>query len=120
MRATPLFDDTGNVIGAIEVLHNLNEQERLALNLQRAKEDAETANKARRDFVATMSHDVRTPLNAVLGMADLLRLTALTRKQKTYVQIMQSSSNLLLSLVDNMIDFAEIESGNFELNEQPF
>jgi signal transduction histidine kinase/CheY-like chemotaxis protein len=120
LRATPLFDDNGNVMGAIEVLHNLNEQERLALRLQRAKEDAESANSARRDFVASMSHDVRTPLNAVLGMADLLRLTALTRKQKTYVQIMQSSSNMLLSLVDNMIDFAEIESGTFELKNEPF
>jgi PAS domain S-box-containing protein len=120
LRATPLLDDDGNVMGAIEVLHNLNEQERMALRLQRAKEYAETANSARRDFVASMSHDVRTPLNAVLGMADLLRLTALTRKQKTYVQIMQSSSNMLLSLVDNMIDFAEIESGTFELKNEPF
>jgi signal transduction histidine kinase/DNA-binding response OmpR family regulator len=120
LRATPLFDDTGNVMGAIEVIHNLNEQERLALRLRRAKDDAETANAARRDFVASMSHDVRTPLNAVLGMADLLRLTALTRKQKTYVQIMQSSSNMLLSLVDNMIDFAGIESGTFELKHEPF
>ena len=120
LRATPLFDDDGNVKGAIEVLHNLNEQERLALKLQQAKEVAETANSARRDFVASMSHDVRTPLNAVLGMADLLRLAALTRKQKTYVQIMQSSSNMLLSLVDNMIDFAEIESGTFELKHEPF
>jgi signal transduction histidine kinase/CheY-like chemotaxis protein/HPt (histidine-containing phosphotransfer) domain-containing protein len=119
LRATPLFDDAGNVMGAIEVLHNLNEQEQLALKLQRARDDAETANRARADFVASMSHDVRTPLNAVLGMADLLRLTALTRKQKTYVQIMQSSSNMLLSLVDNMIDFASLESGNLELRNQP-
>jgi signal transduction histidine kinase/CheY-like chemotaxis protein/HPt (histidine-containing phosphotransfer) domain-containing protein len=119
-RTTPLFDDAGNVIGAIEVLHELNEQERLALSLQRASDDAEDANIARQDFVASMSHDVRTPLNAVIGMADLLRLTAMTRKQKTYVQIMQSSSNMLLSLVDNMIDFAEIESGKFELKNEAF
>jgi PAS domain S-box-containing protein len=120
LRATPLFDENGEVMGAIEVLHSLNDQERLALKLQRAREHAETANSARREFIASMSHDVRTPLNAVLGMADLLRLTALTRKQKTYVQIMQSSSNMLLSLVDNMIDFAEIESGKFELQSRPF
>ncbi len=120
LRATPLYDENGEITGAVEVLHNLNEQERLALRLQRAREDADTAHRARTRFVATMSHEVRTPLNAVLGMADLLRLTSLTRKQKSYVQIMESSSNMLLSLVDNMIDFAMIESGKLELKRDSF
>jgi two-component system sensor histidine kinase/response regulator len=120
LRATPLYDENGAITGAVEVLHNLNEQERMALRLQRAREDAETAHAARARFVATMSHEVRTPLNAVLGMTDLLRLTSLTRKQKSYVQIMESSSNMLLSLVDNMIDFATIESGKLELRSDSF
>ena len=120
LRATPLYDENGEITGAVEVLHNLNEQERLALNLQRAREDAKTAHAARTEFVATMSHEVRTPLNAVLGMADLLRLTSLTRKQKSYVQIMESGSNMLLSLVDNMIDLATIESGKLELKRDSF
>jgi CheY-like chemotaxis protein len=115
-----LFDDAGEVMGAVEVLHDLNEQEKLALSLQRAKEDAASADKARTDFVATVSHEVRTPMNAVLGMADLLRLTALTRKQKSYVQVMESSSNMLLSLVDNMIDFSTLESGSLELHRDTF
>ncbi len=120
LRATPLYDETGQITGAVEVLHNLNQQERMALRLRRAQEDAETAHAARARFVATMSHEVRTPLNAVLGMTDLLRLTSLTRKQKSYVQIMESSSNMLLSLVDNMIDFATIESGKLELKSDSF
>ena len=120
LRATPLYDENGEITGAVEVLHNLNEQERLALRLQRAREDAVTAHAARAELVATMSHEVRTPLNAVLGMTDLMRLTSLTRKQKSYVQIMESSSNMLLSLVDNMIDFATLESGKLELNSDLF
>jgi signal transduction histidine kinase/DNA-binding response OmpR family regulator len=120
LRATPLYDENGEITGAVEVLHNLNEQERLALRLQRAREDAETAHAARKQFVATVSHEVRTPLNAVLGMTDLLRLTALTRKQKSYVQIMESSSNMLLSLLDNMLDFATIEAGKLELKRDSF
>jgi signal transduction histidine kinase/CheY-like chemotaxis protein len=120
LRATPLYDDNGELTGAVEVVHNLNEQERLALRLQRAREDAETAHAARKQFVATVSHEVRTPLNAVLGMTDLLRLTALTRKQKSYVQIMESSSNMLLSLLDNMLDFATIEAGKLELKRDSF
>jgi signal transduction histidine kinase/CheY-like chemotaxis protein len=120
LRATPLYDETGKITGAVEVIHDLNEQERLALRLQRAREDAETAHRARAEFIATMSHEVRTPLNAVLGMADLLRLTSLTRKQKSYVQIMESGSNMLLSLVDNMIDFGTIESGQLKLKSDSF
>jgi len=120
VRATPLYDQAGQVSGAIEVLHRLSDEERFALNLLRKKEDAETAHRARTAFVASMSHEVRTPLNAVLGMTDLLRLTALTRKQKTYVQIMESSSNMLLSLIDNMIDFATLESGELVLKEESF
>ena len=120
MRATPLFDESGKLTGAVEVRHALNEQEKLALKLQRAKEDADTAYRARTEFVATVSHEVRTPMNAVLGMADLLRLTALTRKQKSYVQVMESSSNMLLSLVDNMIDFATLESGKLEIKNETF
>ena len=120
LRATPLYDENGEITGAVEVLHNLNEQERLALRLQRAREDAATAHAARTQFVATVSHEVRTPLNAVLGMTDLLRLTSLTRKQKSYVQIMESSSNMLLSLLDNMIDFATIEAGKLELKRDSF
>jgi signal transduction histidine kinase/CheY-like chemotaxis protein len=120
LRSTPLYDDAGELMGAVEVLHRLNEQERLALRLQRAKEDADTAYRARTEFIATVSHEVRTPMNAVLGMADLLRLTALTRKQKSYVQVMESSSNMLLSLVDNMIDFATLESGKLDLKNEMF
>jgi len=120
LRATPLYSESGELTGAVEVLHRLNDQERLALKLRRAKEDAETAHRARAEFVATISHEVRTPMNAVLGMADLLRLTALTRKQKSYVQIMESSSNMLLSLVDNMIDFANLEAGDLVLKEEVF
>jgi len=118
IRSTPLHDDNGKLTGVVEVTHDLNEQEKVALKLKRAQEDVETANRARSEFVATMSHEVRTPMNAVLGMTDLLRLTDLKRKQKTYVQIIESSGNMLLSLVDNVLDFSALESGNLVLREQ--
>lgn len=120
VRNTPLHDESGKLTGAIEVTHFLNEQEKIALKLKRAQEDAETANRARSEFVATMSHEVRTPMNAVLGMTDLLRLTDLKRKQKNYVQIIESSGNMLLSLVDNVLDFSTLESGKLVLHEQEF
>jgi signal transduction histidine kinase/DNA-binding response OmpR family regulator len=117
-RSTPLHDESGKLTGIIEVSHDLNEQEKIALKLKRAKEDAETANRARSKLVATMSHEVRTPMNAVLGMTDLLRMSDLKRKQQNYVQIIESSGNMLLSLVDNMLDFSTLESGKLVLNKQ--
>lgn len=117
-RGTPLHDETGKLTGVIEVAHDLNEQEKIALKLERAQEDVETANRARSELISTMSHEVRTPMNAVLGMTDLLRLTNLKRKQKSYIQIIESSGNMLLSLVDNMLDYPTLRSGSLVLREE--
>jgi len=100
------------------VTHELDDQNENAQNLNRAQEWVESVSRARSEFVSTLSHEVRTPMNAVLGMTDLLRLTELTRKQKGYVQIIESSGNMLLSLVDNMLDFSSLESGRLVLCEQ--
>jgi len=67
-----------------------------------------------------MSHEIRTPMNAVLGMADLLRLTDLTRKQLGYLQTIQSSGDMLLSLVDNTLDYARLDARGIELQTQEF
>ncbi len=120
IRMTPLIDETGEFVGAIEVIHDLNEDEQIALKLRQAKEDAETVGRAKAECVAMMSHEVRTPMNAVLGMADLLQLTALTRKQQDYVRTIQSSGSVLLSLVDNVLDYSEMESGELVIRDQPF
>jgi signal transduction histidine kinase/DNA-binding response OmpR family regulator len=120
IRTTPLRGEVEEIIGTLEVTHTLNEHELIALDLRRAKADAETASRAKSEFVATMSHDVRTPLNAVLGMADLLQLTKLTRKQQSYIRIIQNSGDMLLSLVDNMLDFSRLEAGQLILEKSEF
>lgn len=82
--------------------------------------DDESISRAKADFVATISHEVRTPLNAVLGMTDLLNLTSLTRKQREYIQTIQSSGDMLLSLVDNLLDFSDMEAGDVQLHASEF
>ena len=86
----------------------------------RGESGSEAANVAKSNFVATISHEVRTPLNAVLGMTDLLNLTSLTRKQREYVQTIESSGDMLLSLIDNLLDFAHMESAEIELQKREF
>lgn len=71
-------------------------------------------------FIATISHEIRTPINAVVGMAELLKLTDLTRKQTSYVQYIQSSCDMLLSLVENVIDFSRLEAGTHTLHMEEF
>jgi len=120
IRTTPLRGPDGEITGAIEVLHDLNEREQIAYKLRQAKERADTASQVKSEFVAMMSHEIRTPMNAVLGMTDLLRLTELTRKQHGYIQVIQSSGNMLLSLVDNILDFSRLGAGALKLQTREF
>jgi len=120
IRTTPLRDPDGHITGVVEVMHDLDEREQTALRLRREKERAETASEVKSEFVAMMSHEIRTPMNAVLGMTDLLRLTELTRKQQGYIQTIQSSGNMLLSLVDNILDFSRLGAGVLKLQTREF
>lgn len=82
--------------------------------------ESETVSRAKSEFVATISHEIRTPLNAVLGMTDLLNLTNLTQKQREYIHTIQSSGDMLISLIDNLLDFADLESGDLKLEVSEF
>jgi two-component system, sensor histidine kinase RpfC len=81
---------------------------------------AEAANQAKRRFISVVSHEMRTPLNAIIGMADLLRDTTLNREQTDMLQTLRSSSRLMLGLVDEVLDFSKIEAGKVSLEKADF
>ena len=81
---------------------------------------AEAANVAKRRFISVMSHEMRTPLNAIIGMADLLRDTQLTREQADMLQTLRGSSRVLLGLVEDVLDFSKIEAGKLQLEKTDF
>ena len=85
-----------------------------------ARDQAEAANRAKSRFLAMVSHEVRTPLNGILGMADLLLDTTLTPEQATYARAVKTSGDALLSLIDEILDFSKIEAGRIDLDARPF
>ncbi len=88
--------------------------------LQEARDEAVAANQAKTRFLANMSHDIRTPLNAILGMMDLLDDGRLDNEQKEMVSTIQTSGKHLLALINDVLDIAQIETGFSKLNEATF
>ncbi len=85
-----------------------------------ARDQAEAASRAKSRFLAMVSHEVRTPLSGIIGMADLLLDTALTPEQTTYAKAVKTSGDLLLSLIEEILDFSRIEAGRLDLATAAF
>lgn len=99
---------------------DITERMRAEKELVAARRTAETANKAKSEFLAGMSHEIRTPMNAILGMADILWETPLNGDQKNYVRIFRNAGKSLLDILNDILDMAKVEAGQFVLETIPF
>lgn len=105
---------------SIDMLEAEFRGERLIEALQRAKEQADAANRAKSGFLANVSHELRTPLTVVLGMAQLLKLSALDAEQREGVGMIERSGESLLALINQILDLSKAESGRLELEATEF
>ena len=97
-----------------------NSREQTLAASESAREKAQSANQAKSEFLATMSHELRTPLNGVLGMIDLVQEDSLTPRQRDYLITARQSTEDLLTVISDILDFSRMESGTLTLSHQEF
>ncbi|HXA64589.1 MAG TPA: ATP-binding protein [Bryobacteraceae bacterium] len=101
-------------------LRDISSQKEIETQLIRAKDAAIAANAAKSNFLAKISHDIRTPLNAILGAADLLSGTSLDSDQADYVDMFQRNCRRLVALINDFLDFGRIEAGALKVDKAPY
>ncbi len=116
----PVRDASGEITMIAELVEDVTRTRRTEQALRVAKNEAETADRAKSEFLATMSHEIRTPMNGVLGMLDLAMSTELDEEQTEYLEAAQASAESLLGLINDILDFSKIEAGMVDLDLQPF
>jgi PAS domain S-box-containing protein len=116
----PLREPAGKLIGVMGISHDVSERRTMEEELRRAMAAAQSASKAKSEFLARMSHEIRTPMNGILGMTELALDTELTREQRECLQMVLTSGEALLSVINDVLDFSKIEAGKMQLEPAPF
>lgn len=117
---TAVRDKEGNSQGFVKIVRDITSRKLLEEHLQKAKEEAEKANRAKTQFLANMSHEIRTPLNGIIGVCELLRSTVLDAHQKDLLDTIRISGDNLLTVLNDVLDYSKIEHDRLQLDFHAF
>jgi PAS domain S-box-containing protein len=120
INAIPVRNNRGEVYAGISVMTNISEEKHRESQLQHAKREAEAANQTKSEFMANMSHEIRTPLNSIMGFTEQLGKTSLNESQRKFKDLIETSSEHLLSIVNEILILLRIGAGSVSLEEVPF
>ncbi|MEZ4932859.1 MAG: PAS domain S-box protein [Saprospiraceae bacterium] len=120
ISGTPIYDHAGRMTGSLGIHYDLSKQKELQQQLFKARLKAEEAQEAEKQFLANMSHEIRTPLNAIIGMTHLLYDTNPTSDQANYLEVLKHSSEILRSLINDLLDIAKMRAGKLETSVKRF
>ncbi len=120
INGEPLYTASGEFDGYIGVLYDISIEIRLMQTLENAKKYSEETSRSKTQFLAMMSHEIKTPMQAIVGILDLLRLTELTPEQKDLIQHITHSANLLQTLLKDVLDYSRMGSSEMKLEELSF
>lgn len=115
----PLFDEEGKFVKQVSILVDVTDRKLAEEQLIKTREDAIKLSKAKENFLSVMSHEMRTPLNAVVGMTRILKQEDPLERQKKNLEILEFSAQNLLTLINDVLDFTKIETGNLQLESVP-
>ena len=116
----PIKDDSGNTLEFQAVGHDITLRKDAEAALLHAKEAAEAADRAKTEFLAIVSHEIRTPINGVIGFAQILADSPLSPEQREQVAIIRSSGETLEKLITDILDLSKIEANKVEIESVPF
>ena len=120
ISGAPIYDVNNVIIGSIGIHWNNSITKQRELELVKAKESAELSSKVKKQFLANISHEIRTPINVIMGMAELLFESEVDDEKKQEINAIRVSSKNLLEIVNDLLNFSKIDSGKVELKSFEF
>jgi len=120
LNSVAIYDQDGNYVASRSTIFDITEQQKTETALKEARQQAIESANVKEQFLANMSHEIRTPINSVIGFTNLLQKTSMAEEQQQFVNLIQSASENLLTIINDILDISKIEAGMLRIEKNPF